>query len=181
MSTKKPRTYRPPVTISRRDYLQDESDALFRESIYAMVQCVQRLLMCRDAFSREIGLTSSQFAVLMGVAHRQGRDGVTVKALAEHVALATTHVTTEVGRLERAGLLVKAPHATDKRSVLLSLSPEGESAIARVAPLVRTINDLLFRDIGARELTSARKVAQTLVINSEYAMAELRSRSKRRE
>ena len=60
-------------------------------------------LACRDAFGRELDLTPSQFVVLMGVAHCQGTEGVTIRELADHVALASTHVTTEVGRLERTG------------------------------------------------------------------------------
>src|SRR5690242_1303677 len=67
--------YRPPVTISRDDFRVDGSDADFRRSIYAMVQSVGRLLACREAFGRELSLTSSQFAVLMGVAHCQQREG----------------------------------------------------------------------------------------------------------
>ena len=73
--------YRPPLTISRRDYLRGGSDAAFREAIYALVQGAGRLLTCREAFGRSLDLTASQFAVLMGVAYRQGRDGVTVGQL----------------------------------------------------------------------------------------------------
>ena len=36
--------YRPPVTISRKEFLIQGSDAEFRRSIYAMVQSVGRLL-----------------------------------------------------------------------------------------------------------------------------------------
>ena len=109
--------YRPPVTISREDFLIEGSDADFRRSIYAMIQSVGRLLACRDAFGRELDLTPSQFAVLMGVAHCQQREGVIIKDLADHVGLAATHVTTEVGRLERAGYLIKKPSPADRRSV----------------------------------------------------------------
>src|SRR3984885_7664396 len=101
--------YRPPVTISRKEFLGRGSDSEFRRSIYAMVQSVGRLLTCRDAFGKELDLTPSQFVVLMGVAHAQGSEGVTIRELAEHVALASTHVTTEVGRLERVGFLTKQP------------------------------------------------------------------------
>jgi hypothetical protein len=98
--------YRPPSSISRKDFVVDGSDAAFRRSIYALVQSVSRLLLCREAFGRELDLTPSQFAVLMSVAHGQGRDGITIRELAEHVGLAPTHVTTEVGRLEREGYAV---------------------------------------------------------------------------
>jgi DNA-binding MarR family transcriptional regulator len=158
----KPKTYRPPVTISREDFLVGGSDAGFRGGIYTMVQCVSRLLACRDAFGRELDLTPSQFAVLMGVAH------------AEHVALAPTHVTTEVGRLETLGFLAKRQSDTDRRSVRVSLMPRAEAEIARVAPFVRLVNDALFRGIDAKSLGIAHQVARQLILNSETALAEIR-------
>jgi DNA-binding MarR family transcriptional regulator len=170
----KQKTYRPPLTISREDFLVGGSDASFRSSIYTMVQCVSRLLACRDAFGRELDLTPSQFAVLMGVAHAQGEDGVTIRDLAEHVALAPTHVTTEVGRLENLGFLTKRQSGTDRRSVRVSLLPHAKAQIARVAPFVRLVNDTLFRGIDARSLGIAHQVARQLILNSETALAEIR-------
>jgi DNA-binding MarR family transcriptional regulator len=172
----KSKTYRPPLTISRDDFLVDGSDASFRRSIYTLVQCVSRLLSCRDAFGRALDLTPSQFAVLMGVAHAQGAEGVTIRELADGVALAPTHVTTEVGRLESAGFLTKRPCETDRRSVRVSLLPHAEAEIARVAPFVRLVNDLLFRGIDAESLGVAHQVARQLVLNSETALAEIRRR-----
>jgi DNA-binding MarR family transcriptional regulator len=166
--------YRLPVTISRSEFLTNGSDADFRRSIYAMVQSVGRLLACRDAFGRELDLTPSQFVVLMGVAQCQGTEGVTIRELADHIALASTHVTTEVGRLERAGFLAKRPSASDRRSVRVSLMPHGEEEIVRVAPFIRLINDTLFRDIDPDALRAAHHVARKLILNSENALAEVR-------
>ena len=92
--------YRPPPTISRKDYLRGGSDAAFREAIYALVQGVGRLLTCRDAFGRSLNLTASQFAVLMGVAYQQGRDGVTVGQLSAPCC-ACAHPCDDGGRAAR--------------------------------------------------------------------------------
>jgi DNA-binding MarR family transcriptional regulator len=170
----KPNTYKAPVTISRKEFLVGGSDAEFRRSIYAMVQSVGRLLACRDAFGRELDLTPSQFVVLMGVAHAQGTGGVTIRELADHVALASTHVTTEVRRLEEAGLLIKRPSPVDKRSVRVFLQPHGEQEVARVAPFIRLVNDVLFQDIDPDALKIAQAVARQLILNSESALAEIR-------
>jgi len=166
--------YHPPVTITRDEFLVAGSDAGFRHSIYAMVQSVSRLLACRDAFGRELDLTPSQFAVLMGVAHTQGSGGVTIRELSEHVALASTHVTTEVGRLERAGFLIKRPSNIDRRSVSVSLLPRAKAEIARIAPFIRLVNDALFHGIDAKSLRVAHEVARQLILNSETALAEIR-------
>src|SRR5690606_40038056 len=109
-------------TISRNDLLSDGSDDWLRNVIYRLAQISGRLASFRDAFGREIDLTPSQFLVLMGVAYKQGDNGVAIAPLAQHIGLAATHVTTEVGRLVRRDILFKRPSEADRRSVLVSLT-----------------------------------------------------------
>ena len=151
-------------------------DEVFRDLIYSMVLSFGRLLSCREAFGREIGLTGSQYTVLIGVAHRQGSQGVSIRALAEHVLLASTHVTTEVGRLIRKGLLQKRPNRDDRRSVLVSLSPRGKCVLAGLAPFLRQINDTLFQDIGRAEFDSLGQILQRFTRNTEAAMLQIAPR-----
>ena len=164
----------PPVTISNRQLLLDGSDNNFRQVIYLFVKVLGRLMTCRDAFGRRIDLTGSQFAVLMGVAYSQGRGGVTLKELSRHVHLASTHVTTEVGRLTTLGLLDKRSGEDDRRNVLVSLTADGVEAVKQVTPLVRKINDLLFSEISATELLAAQATFARISTNSEAALAEIK-------
>ena len=170
--------FRPPRTISRRDYLRNGRDEWFREVIYAAVEALSSLLACRTGFGRALGLTATQFAVLMGTALRQGRDGVTIRDLARHVALAPTHVTTEVGRLIRRGYLAKRPSPRDRRSVLVSLTARGEQAVTGVAPLVRRTNDFLFHGIAAKELEAVSRTMRRITANAVLALAEMRRRER---
>src|SRR5262245_27224860 len=84
--------FKPPLTVSHMRLLEQGSDFAFRDTIYLMVLALGRLLGCRDAFGRGVGLTGSQFAVLLGVAYQQGDKGVTIRDLSDHVHLASTHV-----------------------------------------------------------------------------------------
>jgi DNA-binding MarR family transcriptional regulator len=140
------------------DYLERGSDDWFREAIYTTVRALRSLLACRDAFGRELRLTASQFAVLMGVAYRQGPHGVSIRDLAHHIATAPTHVTTEVGQLMRNGYLQKRPSPFDGRGVLVSLSAKGRGAVEHVAPLVRAVNDVLFTGIEPRAVKQTSQV-----------------------
>jgi MarR family transcriptional regulator, organic hydroperoxide resistance regulator len=165
--------YVPPLSVSHRALLLQGKDEAFRDLIYSMVLSFGRLLSCREAFGREIGLTGSQYTVLIGVAHRQGSQGVSIRALAEHVLLASTHVTTEVGRLIRKGLLQKRPNRDDRRSVLVSLSPRGQRVLEGLAPFLRQINDTLFQDIGPAEFDSLGQILQRFTRNTEAAMQQI--------
>lgn len=139
-----------------------------------MVRALDGLHACREVFAQELGLTGSQFAVLIGTAYREGADGVTIRDLAEHVRLAAPHVTTEVGKLIRMGLIMKRPHLTDRRSVLVSLTPEGKATVEGVAPLVRRVNDILFDTITRAELDTLTRAMKVLIVNSERALADVR-------
>lgn len=170
--------FAPPPTVSHAALLADGSDVAFRETLYLMVLAFGRLIACREAFGRALGLTGSQFAVLFGVAYRQGREGVSIRALAEHVQLASTHVTTEVGRLVRKGLLVKTANQHDRRSVLVRLSQQGEAAVLRVAPFLRDVNDGLFAGVRRRDIAALDRFLRLFARNGEQAVAEIRQRKR---
>jgi DNA-binding MarR family transcriptional regulator len=166
--------FKVPTTISRKDFFKDGSDDWFRDALYRLVQMLSRLVLCREAFGRKLGLTGSQFTVLIGVAYRQGDAGINIAALSNYIGLAATHVTTEVGRLIRKGLLVKRPNESDGRSVLISLSPKGEAAVKEVSTMVRSINDLLFKNIDRKQFDVMNEFANVLLTNSEHAIDEIR-------
>jgi DNA-binding MarR family transcriptional regulator len=174
------RPFAPPATITLPALLQSGDDVAFRETLYLMVLAFGRLNACREAFGRALGLTASQFIVLIGTGHRQGREGVSIRGLADHTQLAATHVTTEVGRLIGKGLLAKQASTRDRRSVLVRLTPAGEEAIRAVNPLQRRANDLLFANISRADFAAVSRFMAQLGLNSEYALAEIRRTERER-
>jgi DNA-binding MarR family transcriptional regulator len=171
--------FSPPLTVSHRDLLAAGEDVAFRRSLYLMVLAFSRLATCREASGRALGLTGSQFAVLIGTAYQQGEEGVSVRVLADHIQLAATHVTTEVGRLIAKGLLTKAVNREDRRGVLVRLSPRGEKAVREVAPFVRRVNDLLFAGVSRREFAVVTAFLTRFAANAEDALDELRRTARR--
>src|SRR5215471_15686067 len=159
-------SFRPPLTVSHKELLTAGADVMFRQSLYLMVFAFSRLQTCREAFGRALRLT--------GIAYRQGHEGVSIRALADHIQLAPTHVTTEVGRLIGKGLLIKAVNRHDRRGVLVQLSRQGEAAVGEVAPFVRRVNDRLFADITRRDLAVVSSFLSQFARNSEEALDEIR-------
>jgi DNA-binding MarR family transcriptional regulator len=166
--------FEPPLTVSHPELLAAGSDVAFRRSLYLMVLGFSRLQTCREAFGRALGLTGSQFAVLIGTAYQQHHDGVSIRALADHIQFASTHVTTEVGRLIDKGLLTKTVNRQDRRGVLVRLSPRGEAAVRDIAPFVRRVNDLLFAGIAHRDFAIVSAFLSQFAANSEEALDEIR-------
>jgi DNA-binding MarR family transcriptional regulator len=61
----------------------------------------------------------------------------TPKATAEFLELSTGATTSLIDRLETAGLVHRAPHPTDRRSVVLELAPSGRTAIDEIDEFYR--------------------------------------------
>jgi DNA-binding MarR family transcriptional regulator len=160
--------------VTLPEIVRDGDDLRFRETLYLMALGFGRLQSFREAFGRLLSLTGSQFIVLIGTAYRQGSEGVSIRALADHTQLAATHVTTEVGRLIGKGLLTKTANARDRRSVLVRLSSQGEAAVRAVNPLLRRVNDQLFQNVSRAEFETVSRFLTTFALNSEYALAEVR-------
>ncbi|MPZ37301.1 MAG: MarR family transcriptional regulator [Rhizobiales bacterium] len=173
--------FQPPLTVSHEALLTRGRDDAFRQTIYAMVQAFGRLQNCREAFGRALGLTGSQFAVLMSAAYQRHSDGVSIRALADHAHLAPTHVTTEVNRLITKGLLLKRTNKFDRRSVLVRLSPKAEADLVRLAPFVRSVNDLLFQGISKQEFETVSRFLQAFILNTENALGEIRRFQKQQD
>ena len=170
----------PPLTVSHGELLTSGSDVAFRQTLYLMVLGFGRLMSCREAFGRALALTGSQFAVLIGAAYAQGRDGVSIRSLADHIQLAPTHVTTEVGRLIRKGLLVKKTNPRDRRGVLVTLSRRGEAAVRELAPFLRRVNDLLFQNVRRKDFATVSRFLEVFALNSEHALGEIRRSERER-
>lgn len=80
----------------------------------------------RATLARELGISLAELNALSHVAEQVD---LTPKKLSELMDLTTGAMTTMIDRLERAGLLARQPHPTDRRSLLLALTPGGGHAI----------------------------------------------------
>ncbi len=107
--------------------------------------------------------TLPRFDVLAALYRR--RDGVTMSELSRMLLVSNGNATTVVDRLEKDGLVLRTPSTTDRRSVVVALTPEGlahfegladdhEAEISRLfgglsEADLDTLNDILKR-MGAR-------------------------------
>ena len=75
---------------------------------------------------KQSGLTTSQLLVLEAI---QKLDDPTPKAIAKEIVLSQATVTSIVDRLQKRGLVQRQKSTTDKRSVQIKLSSEGEEKL----------------------------------------------------
>ena len=170
------RNYAPPLSVSRRELLDGGRDDRFREMIYGMFTAGARFGGIREAFGRQIGITGAQYFVLIATAHHEaghgaGNDGVGIRALADYLHVASSHVTTEVKKLMRAGLLAKRANPRDGRGVLVSVTDQARAALALLAPFRQAVNDILFRDLSRDDFAVMANFIGKFIASTEAAVA----------
>ena len=115
------------------------------------LQCAARLRTAVSQLSRQLrsgaaapdGPSVAKLSVL-GQLHRHGP--CTPTALAGHERVKLQSLTRLLAELEAEGWIARAPHATDGRQWVLSLTPEG---LRRLKALMRAREAALARAIGA--------------------------------
>src|SRR5690242_17768810 len=102
--------------------------------LHALFVTAARFEQVRGAFGRRLDATGPQYTILAAIAERQRETGVGIRALADHLHVAPSHITTEVNKLVSLGLVEKRANPADGRGVLARLSRAGEAALDRLGP-----------------------------------------------
>src|SRR5688572_13170340 len=90
------------------------------------------------------GLSIPRAALLWHV-HHQGPS--TQRALAEALRVSPRNVTGLVDALAEAGYVTRAPHPTDRRATLVSLTERGTASMSQMASDHQALARLLFEDL----------------------------------
>lgn len=88
------------------------------------------LLRCAQHLRLHDGTKASQAVVLRLI----GQGDITQKELVQLVGVRPASLSEILGKLERAGWITKAPVPGDKRSLLLSLTPQGQQQLSQLSP-----------------------------------------------
>ena len=103
-------------------------------------------------FAQRIGdLTPPQFAA-MAKLHETGE--TSQNQLGTLIAMDAATIKGVIDRLKARGLVELAPHAADRRRVVVNLTQEGRDTIERLIPLAREITRETLAPLSAREAST---------------------------
>ncbi len=152
-----------PLTVSSPSLLRRGSDAQFREMINGLLTLTLRIELLRDHLADRLGVTGPHYSLLMSVGHLGGWQGVAVGKVARALRVTSAFVATESNRLVKAGLIDKRPDASDRRSVLLFLTPTAVEKLAKLGPEIRSVNDRTFGGLSDAEFDQLTKLVGRLI------------------
>jgi len=91
-----------------------------------LTRCHHAISQIAEQSIQETGLGLSDFAALEALLHK---GPLTITEIQAKVLLASGSMTAAVDRLEKKGLIVRAPAANDRRAKVLQLTPEGRRVV----------------------------------------------------
>ncbi len=121
------------------------------------------ILHAIDAKLAPLDLTAAQWAVVVYLAEDIASTPAELATLLDSDRGAMTRL---IDRLESKSIICRKPHATDRRSVTLTLTETGRAAYPAIRPLiVEVLNDLL-KGFEAEEVERLERYLQRILVNA---------------
>lgn len=133
---------------------------LLSRTTWAMNNFVNRLL-------RENGLADisvAYFAVLQALWEE---DGLSISDLGEKAHLEKSTMTSLIDRMEKAGLLRRVDHPTDRRAYQIYLTPRGKGLEKEIDQVASQAFQILTRGLSEQDLKISIEVCRKILQNSE--------------
>lgn len=165
------RDERAPLTVTRPELLIEGSDVQFRQLIHRLLAYASSLEAIRAGLGEMIGLSGTQYTILICIAHLQQGKAVGVKEIAFHLSYTGALVTIETGKLAKLGLIEKRQNPGDKRRVLLTITDRARELLHGLAPSQRQVNDTLFANLSAEGFEQLCIVTESLCAGARNAQS----------
>lgn len=130
-------------------------------------------------FSRTVGNFGVAYTTLISIAYLQGKSGVGVSRIAEHLHLSGAFVTIEVSKLVETDLVKKRINRNDRRRVLLTVTPKGTRLLDDLVSVQAPVNDALFDCLSAVEFQQLSSMMERLVPCGDQAAMRIGSLPRR--
>jgi DNA-binding MarR family transcriptional regulator len=124
-----------------------------------------------DRLAAEIGLTSSRWLLLCAVG--DGHPPATVGELSERASLSVQAVSRMLAVMQDEGLVERTTRAGEGRSVFVSLTERGRSALEATGPLAERFEAGLHREMPADQLAALVSGLTALIGNVSAFEREL--------
>jgi MarR family transcriptional regulator, organic hydroperoxide resistance regulator len=160
---------RGELTVTKRELLIDGSDNAFRHLVHDLLAFSARIQEIRNGLAEVIGLTGTQYTVLISISRSTG-SAIGINKIAEELHLSAAFITIAVNVLVKMRLVKKKVNREDRRRVLLTLTPEGQTLLSELATVQRPVNDALFECLGAEDFRHLQDTMPRLVGSAERAI-----------
>ena len=150
--------------IGEREYMENTTNmpdlpSTTRSLPIAMLRARETMMAPIRQMLQKAGVTEQQWRVLRVLAERGTMDP---KDLAHAACLLNPSLTRIMQLLERKGLITRRDHPSDRRKVLLDITPEGVALLSKAAPESQAIFARLEKQYGRDRMDQLLDLLNTL-------------------
>jgi DNA-binding MarR family transcriptional regulator len=142
-------------------------DATPLEVAGRLLRCAAHLHHMIDDALRPLDLSFGDFDVLNTLRRRDDADGTNPKTLAASALITSGAMTARLDRLERAGLLGRDPDPTDRRAVLVRLTPAGHALASHALDAVLAADRRFLAPLDADDHRTVAAALKRLLLRAD--------------
>jgi len=121
---------------------------------FRMYQCANMMHKTGTRAVATEGLTTQQWAVLGALSHPKAQGGMSVGDLARYLMVSRQNLSGLISRMERDGRVQSAPDGRDRRSRLVSMTPEGRKVWQEQAtPQIEAYYEQVMADFSVSDIS----------------------------
>jgi len=158
------------LTVSRPQLIVNGNDEQFRHFVHDTLAFAMRIQEIRNRFGEYIGLTGTQYTMLIAIAKDERAGELGINQVAEGTHFSPPFVTIEVNRLVALKLVAKTTNPADRRRVRLSVTAKGHELLNRLKSIQAPVNDELFSTLSRDDFQFLRKKVEELVVSADRAL-----------
>ncbi|GAP18864.1 MarR family winged helix-turn-helix transcriptional regulator [Levilinea saccharolytica] len=110
------------------------------------------------------GITSGTAPLLLEL---RGGEGRSPAALSAAIGVDKAHITRALQSLKQSGYVAIVPDVTDRRSIAVSLTPQGQAAVEKVEEAMRAWIAIVSRDVSQADVDTVNAVFDQFYANAQ--------------
>jgi DNA-binding MarR family transcriptional regulator len=167
------------LTVTIPSLIHQGRDEDFGEMIALMYATLGRLQTLRRFLAHSLGLSSSEFAVVITLLRASHGTGMRIRRIADELYVAAANVTATVVKLERMGWVTKKPDDSDSRAVSIQLTQKARAKLNGFAGTLNSVNNIWFQGTTAGEFKAVVTFFKHLIEHYGPALHVARENARR--
>ncbi|WP_027515824.1 MarR family winged helix-turn-helix transcriptional regulator [Bradyrhizobium sp. WSM1417] len=144
-----------------------------RDFIWNIIEINSQLEEIHKSWAHMLGLSESQWLILMAIDELDEGRGVSGTAVANKLRVHPAFVTNQTKKLEKMEFLARVTSPDDARFLEMSLTPNARAEIANLSIKRQALNSTIFAELDEEALRYLNKRLTSIAKNSRLASQKL--------
>lgn len=152
---------------------KNSPERALQDFIWNIVEIHSQLEEIHKSWGHMLGISESQWLILMAVDELDRGRGVSGTAIANKLRIHPAFVTNQTKKLEKMEFLARVTSSDDARFLEMSLTPQAREKVANLSIKRQALNATIFAELDEESLRYLNKRLTSIAKNSRLASQKL--------